>query len=84
MANPWFVAVILVSSLLNAVYFFRVLENLYAKPSAKETAVRRFDAPASMLAPTIFAAVALIVLGLCNSIIVAQVLEPIAQKLYAG
>ena len=83
-ANPWFVAVILVSSLLNAVYFFRVLENLYAKPSATETAVKRFDAPASMLAPTIFAAVGLIVLGLCNSIIVTQVLEPIAQKLYAG
>ena len=83
-ANPWFVAVILVSSLLNAVYFFRVLENLYAKPSANETAVKRVDAPASMLAPTIFAAVVLIVLGLCNSIIVTQVLEPIAHKLYAG
>ena len=83
-ANPWFVAVILGSSLLNAVYFFRVLENLYAKPSAKEVTAERNDAPPLMLAPTIFAAVGLIVLGLCNSVIVTRVLEPIAQRLYAG
>jgi multicomponent Na+:H+ antiporter subunit D len=81
-SNPWFVAVILLSSLLNAVYFFRILENLYAKSSAKDAVATRDEAPANMLAPTLVLAVALLALGLCNSMIVTQVLEPIAVSFY--
>ena len=81
-ANPWFVAVILLSSLLNAVYFFRVLENLYAKPSGEQTAISRADAPVAMLAPTLIMAAGLIVLGLANSAIVTHLLAPIAKSIY--
>ncbi len=81
-ANPWFVAVILLSSLLNAVYFFRILENVYAKSSAKPSFVERDDAPASMLVPTLILALALLALGLGNSIIVTRVLTPIASSFY--
>ena len=49
--NGWFVAVILLSSLLNAAYFFRVLENVYAKTQPPEkNDPARLDPPASMLA----------------------------------
>lgn len=81
-SNPWFVAVILISSLLNAVYFFRILENLYAKSSTQEVIVNRGDTPPRMVAPAVVLAVALLVLGLGNSIIVTQVLEPIAGGFY--
>jgi multicomponent Na+:H+ antiporter subunit D len=81
-SNPWFVAVILISSLLNAVYFFRILENLYAKSSTQDVIVNRGDTPPRMVAPAVVLAAALLVLGLGNSIIVTQVLEPIAGGFY--
>ena len=81
-ANYWFIAVILLSSLLNAVYFFRILENLYAKPSAERSAIERHDAPPAMLLPTLVMAAAIIILGLANSVIVTQLLEPIAKSFY--
>jgi multicomponent Na+:H+ antiporter subunit D len=80
--NGGFVAVILISSLLNAAYFFRVLENLYAIPGRKQDDSPPAEAPASMLVPTLFMAVGVIVLGLFNSLIVSRVLEPVANGLY--
>lgn len=80
--NGWFVATILLSSLLNAAYFFRVLENLYAKPGVKENESRVAEAPASMLMPTLLLAVGILVLGLLNSLIVTEILMPVASGLY--
>jgi multicomponent Na+:H+ antiporter subunit D len=81
-AGNWiFVATILVSSLLTAVYFFRVLEKVYAGRS-EESAFRNVsDPPASMLFPTVTLAAGVLVLGLCNSIIVSSVLEVIVVSL---
>jgi multicomponent Na+:H+ antiporter subunit D len=81
-ANYWFIAVILLSSLLNAVYFFRILENFYAKPSAEKSTIERREAPAAMLLPTLVTAAGIMVLGLANSVIVTQLLEPIAKSFY--
>jgi multicomponent Na+:H+ antiporter subunit D len=78
--NPWFVAVILLSSLLNAVYFFRVLENIYAKTTTVPGATLGAEAPPAMLAPTLITAAGVIVLGLANSVIVTQLLAPIAKS----
>jgi len=78
------VAAILLSSLLNAVYFFRVLENLYAKPSGEQTPTSCADAPVAMLAPTLIMAAGVIVLGLANSVIVTHLLAPIAKSFYGG
>jgi multicomponent Na+:H+ antiporter subunit D len=78
--NGWFVGAILLSSLLNAVYFFRILENLYVKPGGEK--LRAAEAPPSMLFPTLALAAGILVMGLLNSVIVTTVLEPVAYGLY--
>ena len=80
--NWFFVAVILISSLLNAVYFFRVLEKVYASSPGDDAAVNiAVDPPRSMLAPMIILAVSIIVLGVINAIIVTNVLQPIVKSI---
>lgn len=78
-----FLAVILVSSLLNAVYFFRVIEKIYLKPlTARKKATEkpqsgRMEVALSLLVPTLIFAVALIVFGLFNAVIVKGVLTKV-------
>ncbi len=84
--SSWiFLVVILLSSLLNAVYFFRVLEKVYMRPMTKKKDdhhdepevtedIKREEVSASMLVPTLVLAVGLIVLGLLNAIIVKGIL----------
>ncbi|HXG00723.1 MAG TPA: monovalent cation/H+ antiporter subunit D family protein [Bacteroidota bacterium] len=75
------VAVILLSSLLNAVYFFRVLEKVYLRsPNAAEAPVNEShlltsteDVP-STIVPTVLLAVSVLVLGLLNALIVSNVI----------
>jgi multicomponent Na+:H+ antiporter subunit D len=77
-----FLAVILASSLLNAVYFFRVVERLYLKPAARTPAGEKSGAAApvrsevgpSMLVPTLILAAALLVVGLLNAFLVQGIL----------
>ncbi|MFQ5996406.1 MAG: monovalent cation/H+ antiporter subunit D family protein [Dehalococcoidales bacterium] len=82
-ANNWvFVAVILASSLLTAVYFFRMIEKLYAVPSSGDPAVEQATEPsARILVPILILATGVIVLGLVNAIIVTQVLKPVVALL---
>ncbi|HUU65155.1 MAG TPA: monovalent cation/H+ antiporter subunit D family protein [Dehalococcoidales bacterium] len=82
-ANNWvFVAVILASSLLTAVYFFRMIEKLYAVPSSGDVAVEQATEPsARILVPILILAGGVVVLGLINAIIVTQVLEPVVAIL---
>lgn len=81
-SNWIFLVVLLVSSLLNVVYFFRVLERMYLKPQeagaidASTQNITRNEAPASMLIPTLVLAVGLLVLGLANVWIVTNIIEP--------
>lgn len=81
-SNWIFLGVLLVSSLLNVVYFFRVLERMYLKPQevgaidASTQNIARNEAPASMLIPTVVLAVGLLVLGLANVWIVTNIIEP--------
>ncbi len=76
-----FLAALLVSSLLNAIYFFRILEKVYMKPMQGEVpddhATAREEAPASMLTPTLILATALIILGLLNAVIVSGIIQAI-------
>ena len=82
-ANNWvFVAVILTSSLLTAVYFFRMIEKLYAVPSSSDAAMEQATEPsARILVPILILAGGVVVLGLINAIIVTQVLEPVVAIL---
>lgn len=74
------VAVILISSLLNAVYFFRVLEKVYLRSKnndehgGEEQIVQRQEVGAAMLAPTLILAVGLLALGVLNALIVTEVI----------
>ena len=78
-AHNWiFVAVIVLSSLLNAVYFFRVLEKVYmTAPGDDGTVAMAADPPRGMLMPMVAMAVGIIVLGVINAVIVTNVLQPI-------
>lgn len=77
--NWLFLAVILISSLLNAVYFFRILEKVYMKnpkTDQKEPAdAARDEVTFSMLGPTAILAVSLIIIGLANAYIVGILMD---------
>jgi multicomponent Na+:H+ antiporter subunit D len=80
--NWIFVATILLSSLLTAVYFFRVLEQVYMRHSQEENApVNAADPPASMLFPTVALGAGVLVLGLSNNLIVSCVLDVVVVSL---
>lgn len=81
----WF-GVIIASSLMTAVYFFRTVERIYRDPEEGEAGymaenVEADDPPASMLAPILILAVAIVVAGLFNVVIVTQVLERVVAPL---
>lgn len=88
-ANWAFVAVIIASSLLNAVYFFRVIERLYLprERSGRRTATAEPAAPSggamlrserrlTLVVPVAVLGLSLILLGLANVAIVRGVIEP--------
>ncbi len=82
-ANNWaFVAVILASSLLTAVYFFRMIEKLFTTPPDADPVVEQAREPsARILTPIITLAAGIIVLGLINALIVSYVLQPVVALL---
>jgi len=74
------VAVILISSLLNAVYFFRVIENAYFEPhyshdGGSPEAEIDCEAPKGMLIPTLIMAAAIFIVGLASGKIIEGVLQ---------
>jgi multicomponent Na+:H+ antiporter subunit D len=82
-AGNWiFIATILLSSLLTAIYFFRVLEQVYMRHSQEERApVNAVDPPASMLFPIVTLGAGVLVLGLSNNFIVSRVLDVVVVSL---
>ena len=83
-AGNWvFVAVIAASSLLTAVYFFRVIEKVYAHPPAREGVTGTIEPPPRILVPILILASGILILGLSNAVIVTQILERIAAPLVA-
>ncbi len=74
----WFyVVVILVSSLLNAVYFFRIIERLYlGKSESTEDRPASPRGTALITAPTVILAVGLLVIGVGNMLIVNSFILP--------
>jgi len=84
-AKQWlFVAVLLVSSLLNAILFFRVIERAYFEPGANERNVQpvknkaKFiwdEAPLSMLIPTVLLAAGILSVGLLSGTIISEVIQ---------
>jgi multicomponent Na+:H+ antiporter subunit D len=85
-----FIAVILISSLLNAVYFFKVIELAYFKPADSKPGeggsaavkIGRDEMPWSMLAPALVVAAGIILVGLFNGKIISSVLELVIPKTF--
>jgi multicomponent Na+:H+ antiporter subunit D len=80
-SNWLLLAVILMSSLLNAVYFFRVLEKVYMRnpdkeePAGEETRVKNREVKPLMLVPVVILAAGIIVIGIMNMSVVSYILE---------
>jgi len=84
-AGAWgFVAVLVASSLLTAVYFFRVIEYAYLKEPAGEkddeqgktvTATRKWELPASMLLPIILLGIGILTLGVLSEKIITNYIQ---------
>jgi multicomponent Na+:H+ antiporter subunit D len=80
-SNWLLLAVILMSSLLNAVYFFRVLEKVYMRNPDKEedtgekTEVGNREVKPLMLVPVVILAAGIIVIGIMNMSVVSYILE---------
>lgn len=80
-----FLSVLLLSTLLNAVYFFRVLEKVYLRSDgeaygeedeSKDRATSRREVAAAMLWPTLILSAGLLVFGFANAWIVTEFLLP--------
>ena len=81
-ANNWvFVAVIIISSLLNAIYFFRVLEKVYISQPQDDGATNKqlLEPPREMLVPILILAAGILILGIINAVIVTRILEPVVM-----
>jgi multicomponent Na+:H+ antiporter subunit D len=83
-ARQWiFIAIILTSSLLNAVYFFKVIELAFFKPVTSghsteadpEEKAGMDEMPWSMLIPTLVIAGGILLLGIFNGPIISGVLQ---------
>jgi multicomponent Na+:H+ antiporter subunit D len=85
-----FVAAILASSLLNAIYFFRIVERIYLArgrmdpDTGEPDSAPEGEVPASMLAPTLILASAVLVLGLLNVWILETLIAPMIPAGMAG
>lgn len=74
-----FIAVLVVSSLLNAIYFFRVIENIFINPDAGLKEINppagKLELPLQMLLPIIVFGLVILALGFCNGMIVDGIIK---------
>ena len=74
-----FMVVLVVSSLLNAVYYFRIVEQMFVQKEASLTEINppdtKFGLPMNMVLPIGATAIAILVLGVCSSTIVTDIIN---------
>ena len=77
--HQWiYVAVLVASSLLNAVYFIRVLEYIFIKPATEKTAVAATLPKRNFIMglPLLISSVGIVAMGVCNSQLMKHVIMP--------
>ena len=75
-SGQWaFLVALVISGLLGAVYFFRIIERAYLM-ERHESASETRELPATMLAPILVLAVLVLLLGVFNQTIVAEIVFP--------
>jgi multicomponent Na+:H+ antiporter subunit D len=76
-----FMAALLISSLVNAILFFRIIEIAFFEPrvdhhnAAQATEIVISEAPFSMLLPLVVVALGLIIIGLYSGVIVTNIIQ---------
>lgn len=74
-----YILVIIISSLLNAVYFFRIIENVFMRPEESLQEVHKpkgkMELPWQMLVPILVIGLGVLVLGFYNEPIVSGILQ---------
>jgi len=84
-ANQWiFVAVILISSLLNIVYFWRIFDNIWFGHPHEIENIKRDEAPLTMLIPMVILAILCVYFGFFSGYPIEHIFEPLAQTLLSG
>ncbi|TET53481.1 MAG: monovalent cation/H+ antiporter subunit D family protein [Desulfobacteraceae bacterium] len=88
-ASQWvFVAVLLISSLLNVILFFRVIEHAYLEPDEEhagggsELAITIEEAPLSMLVPILIATAGIMVFGFLSGKIISTIIQFAVPKCF--
>lgn len=81
-AGKWvFVAVLLISSLLNVILFFRVIESAYLEPVAEhssggsELVIAREESPLTMLIPILIAGAGIMSFGILSGKIISTIIQ---------
>lgn len=72
-----YIAIIIVSSILNAVYFFRIIEFAYLKKAVvdlKDKFKGRIELPLAMIIPILVLSLSVLMLGIFNDTVVSDVL----------
>lgn len=74
-----YMIVLAVSSLLNAVYYFRIIEQMFVQREASLTEINppstRFGLPMNMVIPIGLTGIAILVLGICSSTLVTDIIN---------
>ncbi len=79
----FFIVVIVVSSVLNAVYFFRIIEFAFLNKEEKERKCKiqsRFELPLSMLMPIVVMTLLVLALGIFNADFVSAILTSVVPE----
>ena len=75
----FYIAVLVISSLLNAIYFFRIIEQMFVQREASLTEIRRpstkLGLPIEMVIPIFCVGIGILVLGFYSSTIVTDILK---------
>jgi len=81
-ANQWiFVVVILVSSLLNIVYFWRIFDNIWFGHPHEIENIKRDEAPLTMLVPMVILGILCVYFGFFSGAPIEHIFEPLAKTL---
>ena len=81
-ADQWiFVAVILVSSLLNIVYFWRIFDNIWFGHPHEIENIKRDEAPLTMLVPMVILGILCVFFGFFAGYPIEYIFEPLAKAL---
>jgi multicomponent Na+:H+ antiporter subunit D len=84
-ADQWiFVAVILISSLLNIVYFWRIFDNIWFGHPHEIEHIKRDEAPLTMLVPMVILGILCVYFGFFAGYPIEHIFEPLAKTLLGG